>query len=441
MQVSVEKTSEISRKMTVSVPETVVQEKISARLKSLARSVKVDGFRPGKVPDHVVKKMYGERVRNEITGDLIESTYVQAIKDHSLQPAGYPNIHSADHNAEGFKYIAEFEVYPEISLAGITDISLTRPVAELGDDDLEMMLNRLRTQRITWNEVQRSAANSDRVTINFSGVCEGENFTNGKAENVQIDLGAGKMIPGFEDNLIGLVAGDQKIFEVTFPENYGNDKLSGKPAQFDVEVIKVEEGVLPEIDAEFVKIYGIESGDIETFRTDVRENMQRELHRALQDKLKTRVMDALYESIPVTVPVSLINNEIQSLLKPYAENAKKQNIKLEDLKLPKEVFEAQAKRRVALGLILVEIINNNNLKVDADRVKQTITDMAQSYEQPQEVINWYYAEKGRLAEIEQLVLEEQVIEWVLANAKISEETISFDTAMNRDAQSSVESDA
>ncbi len=439
MQVSVEKTSEISRKMTVSVPEAVVQEKVSARLKSLARSVKVDGFRPGKVPDHVVKKMYGERVRNEITGDLIESTYVEAIKEHSLQPAGYPNIHSADHDADGFKYIAEFEVYPEVSLAGIAEVSFVRPVAELGDGDLENMLTRLRTQRITWNEVPRAAANSDRVTINFSGVSEGENFTNGKVENIQVELGAGKMIAGFEDNLIGLAAGDQKAFEVTFPENYGNDKLSGKPAQFDVEVVKVEEGVLPEIDAEFVKIYGIESGDVEAFKVDVRENMQRELHRALQDKLKNRVMDALYESIPVTLPVSLINGEVQNLLKPYVENAKKQNIKLDDLKLPRDVFETQAKRRVALGLILAEIIRGNNMNIDADRVRKTITDMAQSYEQPEDVINWYYAERDRLVEIEQLVLEEQAVEWVLANGKVSEEAISFDVAMNRDAQAPVES--
>lgn len=247
MQVSVEKTSEISRKMTVNVPESVIQEKVSARLKSLARNVKVDGFRPGKVPAHVVNKMYGERVRNEITGDLIESTYLEAIKDHSLQPAGYPQIHSTAHNPDGFQYIAEFEVYPEISLAGISDIAFVRPHAELTPDDLENMFNKLRLQRMTWNGVDRPAANSDRVTISFSGVSEGENFTNGKVDNIPVELGSQKMIAGFEDNLIGLSAGDQKVFEVTFPEDYGNEKLAGKPAEFTVDVTKLKKDFCPKL--------------------------------------------------------------------------------------------------------------------------------------------------------------------------------------------------
>ncbi|MFZ2313946.1 MAG: trigger factor [Methylobacter sp.] len=430
MQVSVEKTSELSRKMTVSVPEEVVQEKMAARLKSLAREVKIDGFRPGKVPQHVVQKMYGDRVRGEIAGDLIQATYYEALQDQNLRPAGHPHIHSSD-EAEGFKYTAEFEVYPEISLEGVEQLEVLRPVSIVQEADVDDMIEKLRTQKKEWKAVKRASKKQDRVTINFSGTSEGENFTDGKVEAYQVEIGANQMIPGFEKNLTGLKAGDNKTFEVSFPEEYGNEKLAGKAAEFEVEVTNVEGPVLPKVDEAFIKAYGVEDGSVDSFRADIKNNMERELEQALRGKLKTAVMDALYEKIQIAVPNTLIDQEVENMMKPYLETAKRQKMKLEDLKLPRDVFEDQAKRRVALGLILGEIIHKNDIKVDGNKVRATIEDMAKSYERPEDVINWYYSDESRLNDVQQMVLEDQTIEWLVARAKVSDETINFNDVMGK----------
>ncbi len=433
MQVSVEKTSELSRKMTVSLPEEMIQEKMDVRFKSLAREIKVDGFRPGKVPVRVVKKMHGERVRGEVMGDLIQSTYVEALQKEQINPAGYPHIDSAN-KAEGFEYTAEFEVYPEISLEGVSGIQLKKPVATIEQADKDAMVAKLRAQKKEWTEVERSSEKGDRVTVSFSGVCEGENFTEGKVEDYAVEIGAGKMIPGFEDEMMGLTAGTNKSFEVTFPEEYGNEKLAGKSATFDIEVSKVEHASLPEIDDDFIKAYGVEDGSLSSFNEDIQANMERELALALKGKLKNAVMDALYETLQISVPNVLIDEEIKNVMKPYEANAKKQGLKVEDLDLPKEMFEAQAKRRVALGLILGEIIRENDIKVDDAKVKSTIEGMASSYEKPEDVLEWYYADESRLNEVKQMVLEDQTVDWVVAQAKVSEETINFNDAMEKQQQ-------
>jgi trigger factor len=430
MQVSVEKTSELSRKMTVSVPEEVVQEKMASRLKSLARSVKIDGFRPGKVPQHVVEKMYGDRVRGEITGDLIQSTYFEALQDQNLRPAGHPHIHPSN-ETEGFKYTAEFEVYPEISLEGVEKIEVSRPVAIVQDADVDDMIEKLRAQKKTWTAVERESREHDRVTISFSGSSERENFTNGKVENYPVEIGAKQMIPGFEENLIGLKAGDNKTFEVSFPEEYGNEKLAGKAAEFEVEVATVEEPVLPEIDEAFIKAYGVEEGTMDSFRADIKNNMERELEQALRGKLKNAVMDSLYEKVQITVPNTLVDEEIENMMKPYIETAKRQKMKLEDMKLPRDAFEEQARRRVALGLILGEIIHKNEIKVDSNKVRSTIEDMAKSYERPEDVVNWYYSDESRLNDVQQMVLEDQTVEWLVAKAKVSEEKVNFNDVMGK----------
>jgi len=430
MQVSVEKTSELSRKMTVSVPEEVVQEKMAARLKSLARSVKIDGFRPGKVPQHVVEKMYGDRVRGEITGDLIQSTYFEALQDQNLRPAGHPHIHPSN-ETEGFKYTAEFEVYPEISLEGVEKIEVSRPVASVQDADVDDMIEKLRAQKKTWAVVERESREHDRVTISFSGTSEGENFTSGKVENYQVEIGAKQMIPGFEENLIGLKSGDNKTFEVSFPEEYGNEKLAGKAAEFEVEMVNVEEPVLPEIDEAFIKAYGVEEGTMDSFRADIKNNMERELEQALRGKLKNAVMDALYEKVQITVPNTLVDQEIENMMKPYIETAKRQKMKLEDMKLPRDAFEEQARRRVALGLILGEIIHKNEIKTDSSKVRSTIEDMAKSYERPEDVVNWYYSDESRLNDVQQMVLEDQTVEWLVAKAKVSEEKVNFNDVMGK----------
>ncbi|MEI7995776.1 MAG: trigger factor [Methylococcaceae bacterium] len=430
MQVSVEKTSELIRKMTVSVPEAVVQEKMAERLKSLARSVKIDGFRPGKVPQHVVKKMYGDRVRDEIATDLIKETYYDALQNQELKPAGHPHIEPLE-EAEGFKYTAVFEVYPEISLEGIDQLEVVRPAATVKDSDVDEMIEKLRAQKLSWKIVDRPVREHDGVTISFSGISDGDNFTEGRVEDFQVVCGSKKMIPGFEDNLIGLEAGANKTFTLNFPDDYANVKLAGKAADFEVDVIKVEEPLLPEIDADFVKAYGIEDGLFETFRDDIRNNMESELEQALRGKLKGSMMDALYEKFPLTVPNTLVDIEVESLMKPYLETAKRQNMKLEDLKLPREVFEEQAKRRVALGLILGEITQKNAIKLDSNKVRSTIEDVAKSYERPEDVVVWYYADESRLRDVQQMVLEDQTIEWLVTQAKVSDETVNFSDVMDK----------
>ncbi len=429
MQVSVEKTSELSRKMTVIVPEAVVQEKMAERLKTLSRQVKIDGFRPGKVPQHVVNKMYGEKVRGEVAGDLIQSTYYDALRDQKLNPAGQPKIHDLD-ETEGFKYIAEFEVYPEISLEGIEGLAITRTSASVEESDVDAMIEKLQTQKKTWNEVERASQSKDRITIAFSGVCEGENFTEGRVQDFQVEIGAKQMIPGFEDNLMGLKKDDGKTFLVTFPEDYSNAKLAGKAADFDVETFKVEEPILPAVDEEFIKAYGTQDGLLATFRDDIKTNMQRELTQALHGKLKNSVLEALYEKIQPPVPNILIDEEIQTLMKPYLESAKRNKLKQADLQLPKEMFKDQAQRRVALGLILGEIIHIKEIKVDDEKVRTTIEDMAKSYEQPEAYVSWYYSDKSRLQSVQQMVLEDQTVEWLVSQSKISDETVGFSDIMD-----------
>ncbi len=430
MQVSVEKTSELSRKMTVNVPEAVVQEKMSERLKSLAREVKVDGFRPGKVPQQVVAKMYGNKVRDEITGDLIQSTFYQALHSESLKPAGYPHIEHSDDD-EGFRYTATFEVYPEIALEGLDQLEVVRPVAIVNEVDVDNIIDKLRDQKKEWAIVERTAQTGDRVTIHFSGVAEEENFTDGTVEDYVVEIGSNKMIPGFEDALIGLKADDSKSFELDFPEDYGNGKLAGKTAKFDVDVVFVESATLPEIDEEFIKAYGVEEGTVEAFRADVKENLTRELKHVLRGKLKNAVMDALYAKFQITVPNALIDEEAERLMTPYIESAKRQKIKPEDMNLPRDVFEEQAKRRVALGLILGEVIQKNAVELDADKVRSTVEELSKSYESPEDVVAWYYADEKRLHDVQQMVLEDQVVEWLVAQAKVIDETVSFSDVMDK----------
>jgi trigger factor len=352
------------------------------------------------------------------------------LQQQDLSPAGYPNLQPVD-KEQGFEYIAEFEVYPEVSLDAVADLEISRPSATVIDADVEAMIEKLRQQKKTWVEVERKSEAQDRVTIHFAGTSEGENFTDGKVENYAVEIGGQQMIPGFEDELKGLAAGDKKTFSIVFPEKYNSEKLAGKTAEFEIELVKVEEPALPELDAEFIKAYGVEDGDVNSFRADVRANMERELLQGLKNKLKNNVMDALYEKVEITVPNALIDQEIQALMQPYAERAQKMRLKLEDLQLPRDMFENQAKRRVTLGLLLGEIISQNEIKIDDEKVRSVIEDMAKSYEKPEDVINWYYADKKRLSDVQQMVMEDQAVEWVISKAKVSDETVGFSDVMEK----------
>jgi len=432
MEVSVEKTSELSRKMTVNIPEDVVQGKVEERLKTIARDVKIDGFRAGKVPQKVVKKMYGGRAREEVTGDLIQTNYFKALQDNDLRPAGYPQIEPVQ-SEEGFEFVATFEVYPEFTLDGVDKIEVSKAVTTVGAADIDAMILKLRDQRKEWSASEVDSKDGDQVTIKFSGVCEGENFTDGTVEDFLVEIGSKRMIPGFEEQLIGLSVGASKTLEVTFPEEYTNKDLSGKPATFEVEVLKIESADLPEVDVDFIKAYGMESGDEAEFRADIEKNMQRELGVALKNRLKNSVMDALYANIEVALPTSMVDQEVEALMKPYIENAKKQNLDINDVKPAAANFEEQAKRRVGLGLILAEVIQKNEIKAESSAVKTVIDGLAESYEKPEEVVSWYYGDEQRLAEVEQMVLEDAAVDWVLTKAKVAEEALSFSSVMEPSA--------
>jgi trigger factor len=429
MQVSVETTSELTRKLTVQVPEEQIQEKVAKRLQSLSHQVKIDGFRPGKVPQSVVKKRFGHQVREEVLSDLIETTFQDAVRDEQLRPAGAPDItaHKAE-EGEGLEYTANFEVIPEFVPMPLETLEVKRFVVDIQEGDLDEMIRRLQEQRKTWREVDRPAANGDQVVISFEGWLGEESFTNGRVDLFPVVLGAGQMIPGFEEKLLNTLAGTKLEFELEFPEDYPGEKMAGKTGRFAIDVNKIEEAVLPEVDAEFAKMYGIEDGDIEAFRKDIRSNMEREMRRAAQSRTKTSVMDQLHARNAIQLPKVLVQDELNDLLKPYQESVQKRNQPLDEAKL-KEQLEPMARRRVALALILGKLIDVYRLTLDPARVRATVEDLSMSYEDSEEVVRWYYAEKSRLREIENVVMEDQLVDLVLEKAQTTEEKIGFQELM------------
>lgn len=433
MQVSVKTTSELGRKLTIQFPEEQIQGKVAARLKSVARDARIDGFRPGKVPQAVVYKRYGTKVREEVLSDLVYSSFQEALKSQALRPAGTPRItpKTAMEN-QGFAYEAEFDVYPEVKLAPLERLTVKNPVSEVTDKNLDAIMQRLREQRRTWQVVERVAQLGDRVTINFTGNENGVNFTNGVTENFVAILGGNQLLSDFEEELIGNSANAHLEFDVALPDEYVRTELASKRAQFCVDLLKVEESHLPELDTQFVKTYGIDDGDVDTFRHDVRENVDRELERVIQEHLKNAVMDVLYEANPITLPQSLVEDEIEQFIASYRQSAE-QNRQLFDAETMRPMFEKAARRRVALGLILGEIIQQNRIRVDSARVRALVESIGHGYQQPEEAIQWYYAKPERLREVERRVLQDQAVDLVLTKAKMVAEPISFEQLMKQNS--------
>lgn len=433
MQVSVQTTSELGRKLTVEVPEEHIQEKVAARLKSVARDARIDGFRPGKAPQSVVIKRYGAKVRDEVMSDMVYSSFQEALKTQQLRPAGMPRITPKGLvDGQGLAYDAEFDVYPEIVLAPLESLTVKNPVSEIAEKDLDAMVQRLREQRKTWHVVERAAQQGDRVTINFEGSENGVNFTNGVTENFVAVLGGKQLLGDFEKQLEGKSAGEHLEFDMTFPADYGHAPLAGKAARFRVDMLKVEESRLPELDAEFVKAYGIENGDIEAFRHDVRENMEREMERVIQGRQRNAVMDALFAANPVMLPDALVADEIEQMMAPSRQAAQQRQQPF-DTDAMRPGLEASARRRVALGLILSEVIKQNDIRVDQGRVRNLVESIGHSYQQPEEAIQWYYAKPERLREVEHRVLEDQAVELMMSKAKVTAENIPFDELMKANA--------
>lgn len=431
MQVSVETTSGLERRMTVEVPEERVEKEVQRRLQQLARTTNLKGFRPGKVPMKVVASRFGNDVRQEVINEVIQSTFYEAATQEKLTPAGLPQIEPKSVDAgKAVEYVATFEVMPEIEAASLEGVTLEKQVATIGDEDIDKMLNTLREQRTEWKGVKRKAKEGDRVIIDFKGTIDGEEFPGNEGKQVPLTLGGKRMIEGFEEGLVGAKAGEEKTLDLVFPEDYANKELAGKAVQFAVTVSAVEESKLPEIDDDFVAAFGVTEGGVEAFRKEVRDNMEREMSQAVDSRLKQQVMDKLIEINDIELPKALVDNESQALAQQMQQQMQTPAGK-EGVDLDPTVFEEQARRRVSLGLILSDLIQKNELKTSEDELRAKVESIAATYEQPDEVVKWYFADRSRLGEIESLVLEDRVVEWVVENSEINEVESSFNEIMNR----------
>jgi trigger factor len=435
MQVSVEPTEGLQRRLKVSVEEDRIQDAVQSRLKDMSRTVKVKGFRAGKVPLKVVQQQYGKQVRQEVIGDVLQSTFYEAVSQENLRPAGKPSFDDMQSEpGKGLEYTATFEVYPEIELADFAGVTIEKPVVEITDADVDEMIETIRKQHMEWEPVERPAEEGDQVNIDFKGSIDGEVFEGGEGKGMTVVIGSGRMIEGFEEGLKGARAGDDLTLELSFPENYHAKELAGKPVKFEIHVNSVEAPKLPEVDAEFAKKLGVEDGDVEKLRSEIRANMERELKARIKSRIKEAVMDALLKAHDIQVPETLIQSESETVMQQMMQNLASQGLAQQDLKLDPAMFRDQAERRVKLGLIMSEIVRANDIKVDPDRVKAMIEEIAAPYEHPEEVVKWYYGDQRRLAEVESLVFEEQVVDTILEQALVEEKPYKFNELMNPQAQ-------
>ncbi|AXA66599.1 trigger factor [Pseudomonas oryzihabitans] len=427
MQVSVENTSALERRMTIGVPAERIETEVNKRLQQTARRAKVPGFRPGKVPMSVIRQRYEASARQEALGDLIQETFYEAVVEQKLNPAGAPAVEpKVFEKGKDLEYVATFEVFPEFEVKGLDGIEIERQDASVEDADIDKMLDVLRKQGTRYEAVDRAAANDDQLTLDFVGTQDGEAFAGGSAEGTKLVLGSGRMIPGFEDGLVGAKAGDERVLDLTFPEDYQNLDLAGKAAQFKITVKEVAAPELPELNEAFFKQFGVEETTVEGFRAEVRKNMDRELRQALKTKVKNQVMDGLLAANQIDVPAALISNEVDRL-RVQAVQQFGGNIQPEQL--PAELFSEQAKRRVLLGLIIAEMVKQFELKPDDARVRELIEEMAAAYQEPEQVVKWYYQNEQQLNEVRSVVLEEQVVDTVLKQAKVTDKQVSYEDAV------------
>lgn len=427
MQVSVENTSALERRMTIAVPAERVETEVNKRLQQTARRAKVPGFRPGKVPMSVIRQRYEDAARQEAFGDLVQASFYEAVVEQKLNPAGAPAVEPKSfEKGKDLEYVAIFEVFPEFTVAGFDSIAVERLSAEVADADLDNMLEVLRKQNVRFEAAERAAQNEDQLNIDFVGKIDGEAFAGGSAKGTQLVLGSGRMIPGFEEGLVGAKAGEERVLNLAFPEDYQNLDLAGKTAEFTVTVNSVSEPKLPELNEEFFAQFGIKESGVDGFRAEVRKNMERELRQAIKTKVKNQVMDGLLAANPIEVPKALLENEVNRL-RVQAVQQFGGNIKPEQL--PAELFEEQAKRRVVLGLIVAEVVKQNDLKPDEARVREMIQEMASAYQEPEQVVAWYYKNDQQLNEVRSVVLEEQVVDTVLQKATVTDKSVSYEEAV------------
>ena len=414
MEVSIENTGGLERCMTVQVPAERVDQEVKSRLQSMCQTVRLDGFRPGKVPLKVIEQKYGKQVRLEVIDQVVNSTLQEALTQESMRPAGVPNIIPQEYApGEPLEYTATFEIFPELSGSVQYGFKVTKPLVEIVDEDISGMLENLRTQRGTWNTVDRASQSGDQVTVDFEGTVDDKSFTGNKGEKVPVVLGSNSMVPGFEEQLVGLSAGDEKTLDISFPDDYPASDVAGKAASFKVKVHAVSAIELPVLDDDFAHAFGIEAGGVEGLKEEIRNNMGRELKGLVASKMKEQVFNGLMEANPVEVPRSLVDGEIQQLRSKQEEGGT----------VDASELEARAERRVKLGVVVSEIARQNQLQVDPDRVRQMVETIASSYEKPEEVVQWYYGNQEMLAGVQSAVIEEQVVDWIVEHSGVDVEEL------------------
>jgi len=430
MQQAVQNTSPLERNITVSIPVERIEAEIATRLKKLARTVKMQGFRPGHVPIKMVERHYGFQVRQEVVTDEVQQRFADAVKDQNYRVAGYPRFQPvpAGDGASNVEYTATFEVYPDIVVGDLTKFEVTRPVTQVSDADVDKTIETLRKQRAKYNNVDRAARNGDLANIDFEGLIAGQPFEGNKAANFTVILGEARMLPDFESAIVGMKTGETNTFPLTFPQDY-NEALKGKTADFTVTVNQVAEADLPPLDAEFATQLGVASGDVEQLRREVRQNVEAEVAKRIKGRIKEQVMDAMYTSAAFEVPRSLLENEIQRMQQQAVEDLKQRGMTQQEITLPPQLFTDRAARRIKVGLVVAELVKRNNLQARPDQVRKIIEEHAQSFEQPEQLVRWYYADPARLAEVEALAMEDNVVEWALGQVGVVDEKMSFDDLM------------
>ena len=421
----------LERRLKLAVPRDKIEREVSQRLQKLSRTVKLAGFRPGKVPLKIVQQQYGNQVRQEVLGDTVQQTFTEAVREQKLKIAGYPRIEpeQQQNDAGEFAFSAIFEVYPEFEVGDVSGIEIEKLTTPLDEAEIDRTLEILRKQRATYKAVERPAQNGDKLNLDYQGKIDGEVFAGGSAEGVTLMLGEGAMLKDFEAQLIGAKSGEIKNFGIDFPADYHGKEVAGKRAEFEVKLNEVAAPELPALDADFARALGVQDGDLNKLRDEIRANLQREVERRVMTHLKEQVMQALYEKTQIELPNSLIEQEINRLNETARRNLAEQGMDPAKLALPPAVFEEQAKKRVALGLILQQLVKQEKLEAQPDEVRRRLEEFAAGYDDPQQVINYYRGDRARMAEVESLVLEDNVVQWVLARAKVTEKPVDFEAMM------------
>ena len=431
MQANLETLSALERRLSVTLPLEKVNTEVESRLKHLARTVKLHGFRPGKVPMKIVEQQFGGQVRQEVLGDAVQHSFGEAVKEKNLRVAGYPRIEvkPGDAPADQFEYIATFEVYPEVAIGELAQVKIERPVVSIGDAEVDKTVDILRKQRTHYHVVDRDAQSGDQVRMDYRGTLAGEAFDGGTGADQNALLGSGQLLADFEKNVIGMKAGESREFDVHFPDDYHGKEVAGKDARFEIQLKEVRKPHVPEADAEFAKSLGVTDGDLSKMRADVKANLEREVKRRAEARVKDQVMKSLLDATKVEVPRALLDMEVERLMQNMRHDLEQRGLKADQMPMPKEAFEPEAVRRVSLGLILAEMVRLHKLQAKPDQIKAVIQEYAQSYEKPEEVVRWYYQQPERMREVESIVLEDNVVQWTIANAKVEDKSTAFDDLM------------